>query len=379
MKKRIIGLFLAATLLIATCGIAVAAQYAVAVSSSKLYQVRVSGSSMSYKKIFDLGDSSWARSIATYGNKILVTEVGSGGSSLRAFTLAGGGVTEEASISMSGISYANSVAVDSNGGIYVTDGSSTSSAYAYMSSLSDTAHVRTIGTGYAPLMDVATSDNSAVIISKHRNDVDDQSNITTLAGGSVGTTISLQSGTNYPRYPVAVAAKSGYAYVVSEVYNNVGTNSAALSRYSISANTVDTPTQLAGFVPTDIITYTSGPIDYLAMIGRTTSGTLQARRTMLIDGAITTWTTKDLGTDGGVDFQCAASADGSLLWYSSAGGEYVGATSWTNSLATGTGDDISGLVAFTTEMTPVPEPSSLLALASFGVGAFGFLIKRKGA
>jgi hypothetical protein len=47
-----------------------------------------------------------------------------------------------------------------------------------------------------------------------------------------------------------------------------------------------------------------------------------------------------------------------------------------------TDDQITGLAAFTETMTPappVPEPSSLLALASLGAGALGFLRKRKQA
>ncbi|MCE5321816.1 PEP-CTERM sorting domain-containing protein [bacterium] len=380
MNKRIIGLFFAAALLFAICGLASASQYALAVSSSKLYQVEVSGSNMTYRQIKDLGESSWARSISTYGDKVLVTEVTSSGSKLRAFRLSSGGITETASISLSGITYANSVASTSSGGIYVTDGSSTSSSYAYMSSLSDSAHVSTIGTGYAPLVDVATSDNNAVIISKHKDTVTDESHISKVIDGDLKNTKSLENG-SYPRYPVAVTAKSDYAYVVSEVYNSTSTNCAALSVYNISGNTVDPPTQLnAGFVPTDIITYTNtaDSVDYLAMIGRTTSGTLQAWKATISGGTIGTWTTKNLGTDGGLNFQCAASADGSLLWYSSPTGQYVGATSWSGSVTTDLGDGITGLVAFTGGMDPVvPEPSSLLALASFGLGAFGFYRKRK--
>jgi hypothetical protein len=155
-----------------------------------------------------------------------------------------------------------------------------------------------------------------------------------------------------------------------------------LSRYNISSGTVDTPVSLDNFIPTDITTFTLGGTDYLALIGRNASGQMQAWKAMLSSGTVGQWTKTSLGTDGGLDFQCSISSDGSLMWYASPAGQYVGVlntATWNISAASiNVGDQISGLVGLKTNMTPVvPEPSSLLALASFGAGAIGLFRKKK--
>lgn len=383
MKKRIIGLFVVSTaLLLAAFSTATAAQYSLAVSKSSLYQVKLDGATMTYTKIYSLGNSYWARSIATYGDKVLVTGVGDSGSTLSVLTLNSSGVAVDKAISLTGVTYAGSIAVDSNHGIYVGDDSGSSAKLAYLADTSGSVITQQISS-HAPLLDVATSDNTAVVISRHDSSVSDQSFITTLTGGIIGTTKSLEVGNEYPRYPVAVTAKAGNAYVLSSV--NTIPGSGALSKYRLSTGTADPPIALDNFTPTDITTFTLGGTDYLALIGRTSSGQLQAWKSMLSSGSVGTWDKVDLGVDGGLDFQLAASTDGNLLWYTSSSDKYVGAldtATWglcPNTVSVG--DQISGLVGFTTGMTPVtiPEPSSLLALASFGVGAFGLLRKRKSA
>jgi hypothetical protein len=383
MRNRIFGLFAAsAALLLMTMDTTTAQQYALAVSRSGLYQVKLSGSTMSYKRIYDLGSSNWARSIATYGDQVLVTGVSSSGSTLSVLTLKDTGATVDKTISLSAVTYAGPIAVDSNNGIYIGDDSGSSARYAYLSSTSGAVQTNSISTDttHAPLIGVAASGNTAVIISRHDSTVSDQSFITTLTDGSVVNTTSLEVGAEYPRYPVAVAARAGYAYVLSS-YNTIP-GSAALSRYSISGGTVDPPASLDDFVPTDITTFSLSGTDYLALIGRTSLGQLQAWKAILSGGSIGTWNKTILGTDGSVDFRCSVSSDGSTMWYSSSTGGYVGTmdtASWTKRASISVGDQISGLVGFTTGMPPVtiPEPSSLLALAGFGAGAIGLYSRRK--
>ncbi|MHB9038465.1 MAG: PEP-CTERM sorting domain-containing protein [Armatimonadota bacterium] len=393
MNKRIIGQFgtLAAFLLVALGSAAMATpQYSLAVSSSTLYQVKMDGSTMSSKAIFSFSDSSWGRSVTTYDDHtILVTEVGTSGSSIRKLQISSTGVTTSGTISLidstdsnNKVRYANSIAVDSNHGIYVGDSSTETANYAYISTLSGDVSVNTISTDsiHAPLCDVAATGTTGIIISQHDADVNEMSFITALTGGSAFTK-SLE-GSEIPRYPVAVAANGNYAYVVSEVLSDAFSGNAALSVYNIAAGTASPAIALIGFVPTDVTTFAQGGIDYVALIGKTSGGHLEAQAWQISGGSLTLWKTTDIGLDGGVDFQCAASSDGSLLWFNQPTKNSVGVlntSTWTYSstMSTDVGDQITGLVAFAPNMTPVPEPSSLLALASFGAGALGFFRRRK--
>lgn len=394
MNNRIKNTFLLIVCLsIAICSSAIAQQYAIAVGSSSLYQMKLDGSTITSTPIYSLGSTVTNRSAAVCNDKLIITETDGTTSSLRVFSLTGGTIAEESSISLKNVKYARSIAVDSSGGIYVGDGSTSTAYYAYVPSLSSMATSKMIGSTHAPLRDVAASDSTALIISEYGGgDINNMSYVSSLRGGDIRYTVSLSRDSNYVRIPVAVAAVGSYGYVISQdmVKDSASTGNGVLSTCTINPSdgvlTAGASYELSGFDPTDITTYTNGTTDYLAMIGRDSDNSLLVKiadTASIISGSIS-WRDISLSSDGSVDYKFIGSDDGTTLWYSRPSGT-VGAIDTTTYSFIGQGANlggITGLVAFTSGMDPVtvvPEPSSLASLAAFGLGAIGIFRRKKAA
>lgn len=397
MNNRIKFLFLLTVCLqIAVCSSAMAQKYAVAVGSSALYQMKTVGGTITSTQIYNLGTTVSNRSAAVCNDKLVITETDGTSSSLRVFSLTGGNISEESSISLTNVKYARSISVDSDGGIYVGDGSNPNAYYSYVPSLSSTATSKKIGSDYAPLRDTAASGSTALIISERNDTYDYMSNVSSLQGGNVRSTVSLVNGTTCPCMPVAVAASGNYGYVISQdlVQDYTSSGDAALSvctiNHSTGTLTAGTTYALSDFDPTDVTTYTNGSTDYLALIGRGSGGSMLVKIADITSGlGALTWAKElTLASDGSVDYKFIGSEDGDILWYSKPSGA-VGAIDTSLSpedydfIGQASLNGITGLVAFTNGMepviVPVPEPSSLAAIATFGLGAIGIFRRRKSA
>lgn len=279
------------------------------------------------------------------------------------------------------------VAVDANGGVYVlggrwSDGSNMHSNYAYVSSGDAWAHstVNIVDLPTTALMDISATGvgSQAVIANRGGGFWFDQTCATGANGASASAPNPLNDGGYFPRGIAAGA--NGFSYIANystELTLNAGpSNVGSISVInSVSLGKASEAFQLGEFRPTDIAFMALGGLDYLGIVGVTTGGVSQALR-LTIDPAtgLPIMNTAVLASlDGSSGHYAAGSADGSLFWATNPQANTVtvlDTLSWQIQSVTvaGSASYIAGWV---------PEPSSIVALLTGGIGLLGLRRRRK--
>lgn len=282
--------------------------------------------------------------------------------------------------SSNAVSTPGSVTVDSNGNAYVID--QHNGNYAYIENGgSYNATIR--ATGMASLADIAALSNGAMFAGFGADPNPDYGNIATYAYSSNGTSAQRLIG-SYDTTAVAVG-DSSHAYVTGKM-TEVENESALVVVDTGMASAIGTYIPLAGITPRDIATFQIGSDWYLGMIGNKAIGSAKTAWRIALngEGLPDIGTIQELSLSGSredaTSYFCSTSPDGSLFWYTNpqtGSIKYINTSTWQKA---GSINDVYGvtqLVGFSPIATPVPEPSSLVALAGFAAGAFGIFKRRK--
>ncbi|MCE5199092.1 MAG: PEP-CTERM sorting domain-containing protein [Armatimonadota bacterium] len=385
-KRCIIRLVLGLAAVFAIYGTpaSAAAHYALATSPSKLYLLSSDGGSVSSRVLYDFGSSYTHRDVAVIGKKILVTEKNNDGSQLLVLNLTSSQGTYSANIGNiialnngeSKVTQVGSIAIDKSGGIYITDSYTFDAKYAYLPNLSSAVQISSLGNDNYPQVDAAAVGNGVVITHENADSyLNGASYATYLAGGGLGgTPAELLKAQN----PIAVAGNDmGYAYVVSEGFDG-NFDPSYITMYGTSSGVIISPQVLPGIIG-GITSFVLNDINYLAIVG-TDNGTAKLWKTTVDNsGATSGWTSASGGVDSTRNQQCAASLDGTAVWFTQPGVGHVGLVNtdtWAMSGGLDINDQISSIIGFDAPGSVVPEPSSLAALASFAAAGLAMLRRR---
>lgn len=359
-----------------------AGQYAVGISGNSMY---VMNSSASFSGT-TISSAASFNGLAVKGNTAYAVD-SSGILHVIDITVRSNGTTifnERKTISLSSnIVDPGSVAVDNNG-VYVIDKKSlTTSNYAYITNInSSTPSISVTNIPYAPLVDIAGCDSGAVIVSKGTRPT-----YVTGVNGSTKSDTERVDATNYTVYPTAIAAgPNNYAYVTNTNWADSPGGSIAVVN-AATGKLVDATSlyTLTGIIPQDIATFQIDSAWYLGVIGNESGFNTQFAWKIALDANGMPVISEPLANKsfGGGDYSSAdrCTAIGNTFWLTNANNGTVKVLSTTNwmtpPIRTFSIDGISQVVGFTPDIDPVPEPSSLVALAGFAAGAFGMFRRRK--
>lgn len=277
------------------------------------------------------------------------------------------------------------IAVNSDGGVYVLGNSSQLSNYAYIPYVygwsPGSMAINDVSNGYLRDVDAGGIDTGATIALKGYTN--DHSMVTSAVGGAVASPVETGDRGNQPR---AIAeGTNGLSYIANwvtadsdgfvDVPGSISVISSGLG--SAVASAVLTP----DFQPNDISFFTRDGVNYLGIVGITTSGVNQAWRVTLdpsgipmMDSGVQKLTLSS-GSQHSNSQRVDVSPDGSTLWVTDPG--------WKGITAIDTGSDWTGHQLVMTSGAPVyvgtyvPEPGSLVAILTGLVGLAGLRRRRE--
>lgn len=390
--------------------------FAVATSPTALYLLWAEGGpTRSFVQIFNKG-SVGLDGVATYGRWVFMADsstnsllIGELGNLLGTPTFTLRNTISLGSGSMH-VEQPSAVAVDGQGGVYVigktwSDGGTFRSNYAYISSASGNYGdaVVTVGDlGRSPMADIAAFSHGGISSAIIAHQFDGSRTHVSFANGS-GITGRIRAGEisdDYvPAYPSGTAVLTGLldaplAYVISR-HNSTDADDlfGALDVIRTDTRTVIGSYSFGdggrkGLNPQDVTTWTTGDgatkRHFLGIIGTpydSTDGPAQAWKIELDGSGLPIWGTLQTAIWSGTDYslfqQCAASSDGQVFWSVHPQQEMVIARQtsfWSQQI-----DQFDGQVHDSIKRiaTYVPEPSSVLALASFAAGMAVFVRRRR--
>lgn len=413
MGNRLLALGIALTAILAAIVCVPAAadtHYAVGISSGRVYLFGVGAGSNSVTNIYNFGSSGVGLSdVATNGNYVFVSDKAAG--KVYVLEVTGGvdgtpsGANKVGEISLNTSSYTSaapvSLAVTSSGqGIYVlgtwTNSSfTTSRGYAYLSKGGDwnsaTPQIGDFGGSSTAGIAMLSDGENAIAALATDGTYAKETQATTLTGTTRNGTASanLSDIDAHAFSPQGIAVNNDKAYVINYYYDaddskKVGGITVFDTSGPTTVSTIRLPDDNTR--PSRITAFSLGDTDYLAMVVATenASGALvdwELWRVGLSSGGSPTLSSITAYPLGNGTHYLAASADGEVLWVSNPADESVSAIG-TAGWSLMAGGYFSSLGEGVLQMADldyhyVPEPSSLAALCSFGLGAIGFARFRK--
>lgn len=377
------------------------AQWAVATSYTGVYLLNLDSGGLSNAMDTGLTGGSLG-GVAIWNNYVFVADGTSGNGRLHIGQIDSTGLTPTInwlpdSVSLGALNNPSAVAVDATGGVYVISKDRISGAAGYHSYVgylpsqgntwaSAGLNLFDMPTGF--LSDIATTGIGSQALVSHRDARDPEDHwagqtwISSVNSGGIANT-NLPEDEGY--YPGGIAAgTNGISYIANHPLDR-GSISVidSSSLQSIVTAAIDT----GSFRPTDISFFSIGPTNYLGVVG-TSQGANQAWRITLDANGVPLVAVDGDGSlsGGGVLAQmldtsneafCTLSPDGKVFWVTS-GNEVTAldTNTWTSVSVSVTGGP-RYIAAFTPSDSPVPEPSSLLALLTGSVGLIGVLKRRR--
>jgi len=401
MNKLLVGALcvVAAALCLASVCAASGDYYSIAAGDSGLYLMRYdnTGSSIQSYSAMDVSESLALSGVAWDSNTGYVFVADQGANKLIVGFISGATTTPTFHVvkridlvNQSGTSMVNtptSVVVDASGGVYVIgkqwlDDGDKRFGFAHVTRGPGGWSDATVSFGElsnSPMIDVASYSGASAIILHQKTTTGIASHVSRVNGNAPGASIEIG---NMAYSPSAVAVNrnfgsQGYAYVVNRVADDavdggslsviqLGDTPLPVQTYDISGGA-----DYGAIDPNEVVSYTVGDKNYLAILG--TSGGVQYgwRIELGSDGRpdFSTKTAAALGNSSAFH-QATVSQDGALLWFTNS--QTGSATAWLTSqwgTAAAAFDGIGDNVYSITNFSPVPEPSSLIALTGLGLGA----------
>lgn len=384
-KNGLKYIFVTALLIISAC--AQASHYAVGISANKLYimgstinsysltgsGVDLTGVAVKQGTTYDtayISDSSGTLHVVRISNVLTGTPVYSAQQS----------ITLDSSITSPGY-----VTIDDNGGVYVADKKSGNIAYiAPDSTKSVISSTKLSGiqgiTSYSDGAMVIGNIGDNIYAATYAGNLSQISNSYTAAGIASGPTIG----------------QSKYSYAISQLYydgsDESTLNSGGLAVLNSSGAFVNSPVSFKsltaastaldnGIIPEAISAFEVDSSWYLGIIGYDESYNPYALKVKLDNGIPTSdIDVIALGSNAYSNYySCATSPDGTELWFTNpqvGNVQTIDTLSWTLGSSYALNDQLVSISGFTPAAT-VPEPSSLLALAGFALGALGMIKKHR--
>ena len=406
IHKTISAIASAALLCAMSTGMAHAAYYAKTISGAAVYslEAQTAGGVIS-SSVFWTGGTALG-GIATHGdyafvsdNNVTIKDLANSendytGPVLRVFHL-GSGLIDSVKLRIGsvGVQSAGAVTVDGSGHVYVADTAQTTSSKFAVVQAPDWAHPNTDGSvSYGSvtgnwMIDIDSYNDGAVVL--QRDDPVGGASASHLTGAVPAGPHSLLGGTNEP-IAVTVDKDNNNTYFVSDLLTYEGQKTFTVMGRGFDWTTLGIDQTFSGTahdiaLVSDIESASLavvGLYDFLDKDGKLIRK-LGACKIGLTGGAPSaSYLQTSLATDLSASHACAASPDGKMLWvtsqagqtaYGLAFGDWVAGTLASQKI--GLSDNILALATHE-YVAPVPEPSSLLSLVAFGVGAFGFLRRR---
>jgi len=397
-----IGVLSIVAMLLASSWACAANHFALATTASSLYllQTESKWGTNSYISLGNPGDSSSRLAgVATSGKYAFVVDAGKNQLYVGTVTDALGAPAFNVLSTVPVADGATSVAVGSDGGVYVVG----NQAYSYITATDwATPTVQTVsvpGVLIAGVAGLSAGDKAAIInqlVSEPSNP--GQSYTALLDGASSSTPKSLEVGCGSP---ISVAVDPsfgdlGYAYIANRTssgINDVGSlriYNPATNGFAGTAIVLSIDNEAYQMVPDAISTFFDDTGRYIGIVG-TVNGEAQQAWKIAINGGDVSLAGANRTALTGADLSTArrtsTSDDGEVYWITGGktGRVYAWNTkTWTSldafSAVLGDSAIVSYVSSYKPEIIPpviIPEPSSVVALATLAAGALGLIRRRK--